>query len=314
MEKELGNFLGQFFMKETVVYQMRSKNSRKAFTLIEILVVVAILALLIAILLPSLARARAQSQMVACQANVKSLCQAFIMYTRDNDGRLPGCHDTEADFMGVHYGPNGERIYGPEGGTIYRNYMGSQSDAYLCPTDKKEEKTSASSTGEIIHTFSYTMYKLMAGAKTEWVQYTHYRESPAASDPNNYSKTDHTADMVRIDGVPMIIEEDWYHNFGRTQFRESDWCLNDCLTDRHLKVNGKGRGSMGFVDGHVDSLMLRPLPKEVVDWGEAMPRGFVSGSMCVRSSSGKWVDDSDSRVDQEPYGCFLEVSSNAEHK
>src|SRR5438552_9829272 len=59
-------------------------HRRAAFTLIEILVVVAIIALLVAILLPSLGRARAQARMIVCQSNIKQILYAFQMYTVSN--------------------------------------------------------------------------------------------------------------------------------------------------------------------------------------------------------------------------------------
>jgi prepilin-type N-terminal cleavage/methylation domain-containing protein len=65
-------------------------RSRRAFTLIEILVVVAIIALLIAILLPSLARARVQAKSVQCLSNLKQQGYAALMYAHDNKGVLPG--------------------------------------------------------------------------------------------------------------------------------------------------------------------------------------------------------------------------------
>ena len=61
---------------------------RKAFTLIELLVVISIIALLMAILLPALQRARKQAAGSACLANVRSISTAWFMYQLDNDGFL----------------------------------------------------------------------------------------------------------------------------------------------------------------------------------------------------------------------------------
>ena len=61
-------------------------KARRGFTLIELLVVVAIIALLIAILLPSLGRAREQAKLVKCGANLKALGTAVAAYATGNDG------------------------------------------------------------------------------------------------------------------------------------------------------------------------------------------------------------------------------------
>jgi prepilin-type N-terminal cleavage/methylation domain-containing protein/prepilin-type processing-associated H-X9-DG protein len=58
----------------------------RAFTLIELLVVVAIIALLIAILLPSLGRARAQAYKVRCASNLRSLSMLDLQYAYDYNG------------------------------------------------------------------------------------------------------------------------------------------------------------------------------------------------------------------------------------
>ena len=66
----------------------RSKLTR-GFTLIEILVVVAIIALLIAVLLPSLQRAREQSRRVTCGTNLRTCYQALMFYAQASSDFLP---------------------------------------------------------------------------------------------------------------------------------------------------------------------------------------------------------------------------------
>lgn len=61
---------------------------RRGFTLIEVLVVVAIIALLVAILLPSLAQARHATRVTMCLHNMKSLEGAHWMYVTSNEGYL----------------------------------------------------------------------------------------------------------------------------------------------------------------------------------------------------------------------------------
>ena len=66
---------------------MRKKNG---FTLIELLVVISIIALLIAILMPALNKAREQAPGTVCMANQKNLMLAYTMYADENDGRIVG--------------------------------------------------------------------------------------------------------------------------------------------------------------------------------------------------------------------------------
>jgi prepilin-type N-terminal cleavage/methylation domain-containing protein len=61
-------------------------HRRRGFTLIELLVVVAIIAVLIAILLPSLGRARDQSKTVRCASNMRNVYQASTIYATENSG------------------------------------------------------------------------------------------------------------------------------------------------------------------------------------------------------------------------------------
>jgi prepilin-type N-terminal cleavage/methylation domain-containing protein len=62
---------------------------RNAFSLVELLVVVAISAILAALLLPALARAKMQAQQTACLSNLRQVTVAGLMYLNDTQGGFP---------------------------------------------------------------------------------------------------------------------------------------------------------------------------------------------------------------------------------
>src|SRR3954454_24273380 len=68
---------------------MFSPRRRSAFTLVELLVVIGIIAVLIAILLPGLNAARRQSRSVKCLSNLRQLGIGFQMYAQTFNGKWP---------------------------------------------------------------------------------------------------------------------------------------------------------------------------------------------------------------------------------
>ena len=65
------------------------RNMRAAFTLVELLVVIGIIALMIGILLPALNKAREAARATQCLSNVRQLSQATIMWANEHRGKMP---------------------------------------------------------------------------------------------------------------------------------------------------------------------------------------------------------------------------------
>ena len=120
---------------------------RHAFTLIELLVVIAVIAVLMAILMPSLNRAREAGKRIACLNNLKSLAMVWHMYADSNDGQVPsGGYKREkllgqSRLLSVVQRPESNPEHQElaiKRGLLYP-YCGNNIEVYRCPTGKRGE-------------------------------------------------------------------------------------------------------------------------------------------------------------------------------
>lgn len=131
-------------------------KSRHAFTLIEVLVVVTIIALLISILLPSLRRAKECAKIVVCKANLTTMYRGHAYYATDNSGCFPDPDwwlwdgiDSEmlTWFPNLYKGgarPHDSREW-VKFGHIFR-YVKTP-EAYFCPKDTRKRASASIGAG-----------------------------------------------------------------------------------------------------------------------------------------------------------------------
>ena len=101
--------------------------NRRAFTLVEMLLVVAIIVILLGLLLPALSGAKSNAQDNVCFANLNNIHVASVQYTMANAGYFPRGTGV-SEWVGNRFWD----INSVRNGKLY-SYMGQNEKAYLCP-------------------------------------------------------------------------------------------------------------------------------------------------------------------------------------
>ena len=208
---------------------------RRAFTLIEILVVIAIIGILSALLFPVFGRARENGRKIACLSNMKQLGLAFQQYTQDSRGKYPMAGNFQAWDKGYSHwvagpvntsmvsislptGPSSTPLdkptftaaADPQGGALFPYVKSTQ--VYVCPSSEFGRQTG----------LSYGMNCALSGL---------------------------SANKIRNTGDVVLLVDEKYPTDGFFYARnvcDSTGCSTDVLQDRH-----NGGGNLLFADGHV---------------------------------------------------------------
>jgi len=216
----------------------------KAFTLIELLVVISVIAVLMAILMPALQRARDQAQRVHCVANTRSLLLGWLMYKDDFDGRLVPGHTGVRDPSGniVALGAAGAQMqwvdqpalnasWDIKKAAISRGllfgYVGKEIGIYRCPADRRRESSSIP--------VAYRTFSIAGGANGEtW---------------GSYNKIRLYTELRRPAQQYIFVEEMDTRgcNIGSWQMNPKARAFSDPLAMWH-----NAKSSVGFADGRAE--------------------------------------------------------------
>jgi prepilin-type N-terminal cleavage/methylation domain-containing protein/prepilin-type processing-associated H-X9-DG protein len=178
-------------------------NKRRGFTLIELLVVIAIIALLMAILMPALARVKEQAKTISCRARLREWGLLFKFYTDDHDG-----------YFNEGWGTNSERTLWPN---ALRPYYKDSWDMLLCPTavrvmrDLNDWGTFKAAWrdmdlpggGEYRYTFSYSI--------NSWTNYMHGNRDTRLEEW--FWKS--AVDVKGANNVPVFADATWHDAWPR---------------------------------------------------------------------------------------------------
>jgi prepilin-type N-terminal cleavage/methylation domain-containing protein len=158
---------------------VESVMNRRAFTLIELLIVIAIIAVLLTILAPALHVAKEMAKGAVCLGNQRILGSSYVMYAQENKTRLPCGYVSQRsmhlptwcrpplDANGAYYGEKANlptptlenRHWGIRAGAIYTYTQNVE--AYHCPGDKRLHEGTSEGNGPEYH--AYRSYALPDG-------------------------------------------------------------------------------------------------------------------------------------------------------
>lgn len=244
---------------------------RRAFTIVEMMVVIAVITILVALLLPNLNTAREAGRDVLCKNNLDQIMDAFIVFADTYQGVYPASYyEGPAAWQKSWAGKevNSQGNTGQFRGSIV-DLVGGEEEArklYRCPSLAPAAWGSGQGSNGW---FDYAVFASMSGAKVITLSNVAYGTDPGSGE-------------VITAVTPIIVEEDpQYHING---------C---CIESGHGSADQQGYWHMGrgtnygAVDGSVHRQNFSTRGANCYEWSTRWPSGLIK-TLTEAGGYGSW--------------------------
>lgn len=259
----------------------KTQKSR-AFTLVELLVVIGVIALLISILLPALQKAREAARSIKCGSNMRQLAMAHIMYAQANRGRFSPVNQRHSSY--TFNGVTRTDVYLPWFSEAYVGRFVGQMNPLATAFSAAMQQPSTSAvycpTAQLVATHPHHIGIGYNNSQENVINRSHTATRPirrlgAFSNPSRV--------ILLCDVASGAPRTQWGANlpgsfsWNRYYSGQNDWPLkgSDVIDEGYTAYRHNRAANVAFIDGHVETFKLSTDASRDGLWG-AYKAGLVT--------------------------------------